>query len=110
MTMKNSPENKEPFFDWNKVKRRFIPEGRILLYCLFFGLAAAPALAFAIFHFMGTVPGGYTITLFYRDVRRDLFDGVGIAWALVLSPYFILQVFRIVRWSVSSLKDSLSNS
>jgi hypothetical protein len=95
-------------FDWEKVKERLGPEGRILLYSVFFGLALAPAVAFLIFQFAGTVPEGYTVQGFYSDVRRDLMNGVWFAWVLVLSPYALVQVFRILRWALRSTRESIS--
>ena len=98
------------FFNWGQARKRFVPEGRILVYSLFTGLALAPGLAFLGFRLLGTVPEGYTVSQFYRDVRIDLFHGVWIAWALVLSPYFLVQLFRTVRWAVTSLKESITSS
>lgn len=99
---------KEKVFDLEKIKERLGPEGRILLYSVFFGLALAPAVAFLFFQFAGTVPEGYTVQRFYSDVRRDLVDGVWIAWALVLSPYASVQVFRVVRWALRATIESIS--
>jgi hypothetical protein len=98
----------EKGFDLEKVKERLGPEGRILLYSVFFGLALAPALAFLLFQYAGTVPEGYTVQRFYSDVRRDLFDGVWIAWALVLSPYALVQLFRVLRWAFRETRESIA--
>lgn len=100
--------DKEKIFAFEKIKARIIPEGKILLGALFFGLAFGPALAFLVFHIMGTVPDGYTITQFYRDVRFDLFKGVWMAWAVVLLPYVIFQIGRITIWAIKTTKASLS--
>jgi hypothetical protein len=96
-----------PFLSWERVKRRFAPEGKILVYSLFAGLAAGPALAFGMFTLAGTVPVGYTLTRFYSDVRIDLMRGVWMAWAVVLAPYALVQLFRIARWAVRALKASV---
>lgn len=101
---------KEPFISWEKAKRRFGPEGKILVYSLFVGFAAGPALAFLIFTLAGTVPEGYTLTQFYSGVRMDLMRGIWIAWVVVLAPYGLVQIFRISRWAVRSLRQSLSVS
>jgi hypothetical protein len=106
MVEKDAPDEKG--FDLEKVKERVGPEGRILLYSLFFGLALAPAIAFLIFQFAGTVPEGYTVQRFYSDVRRDLFEGVWIAWALVLSPYVLFQLCRALRWAFRETRKSIS--
>lgn len=98
---------KEKIFVFEKIKARIIPEGKILLWALFFGLALGPALAFLAFHMMGTVPEGYTITRFYSDVRFDLFKGVWMAWAVVIMPYAIFQIGRIVIWAVKTTKASI---
>ena len=104
--MQSNMSANEKVFDLIKIRERVGPEGKILLYSLFFGLAVAPALAFMVFSFLGTVPEGYTIMQFYRDVRRDLFDGVWIAWALVLLPYGLVQFARITRWAIRTAKSS----
>ena len=98
----------EKVFNLERVKGRFGPEGRILLYSVFFGLALGPAIAFLIFHLAGTVPEGYTVQRFYSDVRRDLMNGVWIAWALVLSPYAFVQVFRVLRWAFRETRESIA--
>ena len=98
---------KEKIFVYEKIKARIIPEGKILLWALFFGLGLGPALAFLVFYMMGTVPEGYTITKFYSDVRFDLFKGVWMAWAVVLMPYAIFQLGRIIIWAVKTTKASI---
>lgn len=95
-------------FDLEKIKERLGPEGRILLYSVFFGLALAPAVAFLIFDLAGTVPEGYTVQRFYSDVRRDLLSGVWVAWALVLSPYALVQGFRALRWALRATRESIT--
>lgn len=102
--------DKEKFFDFEKIKARIIPEGKILLWAFFGGLALGPALAFLFFHLMGTVPEGYTITKFYSDIRYDLFKGVWMAWAVVLMPYAIFQIGRVIIWAVKATKASLGFS
>ncbi len=99
---------KSPFLDWEKAKRRFVPEGKILVYSLFVGFAAGPALAFLIFTLAGTVPEGYTISRFYSGVRMDLMRGVWMAWVLVLAPYIVVQLFRICLWAGRSLRETVS--
>ena len=106
MVAKDSANEKG--FDLERVKERFGPEGRILLYSVFFGLALGPAIAFLIFHLAGTVPEGYTVQRFYSDVRMDLMKGVWMAWALVLSPYALVQVFRAIRWAFRETRESIS--
>ena len=108
--MQSSTSGDEKVFDLKKILMRVGPEGKILVYSLFFGLALAPALAFMVFSFLGTVPEGYTIVQFYGDVRRDLFSGVWIAWVLVLLPYGLVQVARVARWAIKVTRSSLSNS
>jgi len=97
-------------FDLQQIKKRMGPEAKILLYTMFFGLAIAPALAFMVFSYFGTVPQGYTVVQFYRDVRRDLFEGVWPAWALVLLPYGLFQAARVARWAIRTAKSRLTNS
>jgi hypothetical protein len=106
--MSENESTNEKVLDLEKVRKRLGPEGRTLLYSLFFGLALAPALAFLIFQLAGTVPEGYTVQRFYSDVRRDLMTGVWVAWALVLSPYALVQVFRILRWALRATRESIS--
>ena len=101
---------KEKIFVFEKIKARIIPEGKILLWALFFGLALGPALAFLVFHIMGTVPEGYTITKFYSNIRFDLFKGVWMAWVVVLMPYAIFQLGRVIIWAVKNIKASISLS
>ena len=108
--MHPSTSENEKLFDLKKILKRTAPEGRILLYSLFFGLALAPALAFMVFTYLGTVPEGYTIVRFYSDVRRDLFSGVLIAWVLILLPYGLVQFTRIARWAIRVTRSSLTNS
>ena len=105
----NAPQSeKKKIFIFEKIKARIIPEGKILLWALFFGLALGPALAFLIFTFMGTVPEGYTITKFYSDIRIDLLKGVWMAWAVVLIPYFIFQISRVMIWAIKTTKASIT--
>jgi hypothetical protein len=99
---------KEKIFVFKKIKTRILPEGKILLWSLFFGLALGPALAFLIFRLMGTVPKGYTIFKLYSDVRFDLFRGVWMAWAVVLFPYVIFQLSRVMIWAIKTTKYSLT--
>jgi Na+-translocating ferredoxin:NAD+ oxidoreductase RnfD subunit len=99
---------KEKMFVFEKIKDRMIPEGKILLYAFFFGLALGPALAFLAFLYMGTVPEGYTISRFYGGIRSDLINGVWIAWAVVLAPYAIFQLSRVLIWALKAVKDSIA--
>ncbi len=109
MTVMNTHKaEKEKIFVFEKIKARILPEGRILLYALFFGLALGPALAFLVFHFMGTVPQGYTITKFYSGIRYDLIKGVWMAWAVVLTPYAIFQIARVMIWAIKTTKASIT--
>jgi len=102
------PYEKEKIFVFEKIKTRILPEGRILLYSFFFGLALGPALAFLVFLYMGTIPQGYTISKFYGGIRIDLINGVWIAWAVVLAPYAIFQVSRVLIWALKAIKDSIA--
>lgn len=106
--MKAHKAKKEKIFVFEKIKARILPEGKILLWSLFFGLALGPALAFLIFHLMGTVPKGYTISKFYSGVRYDIFRGVWMAWAVVLFPYAIIQLSRVMIWAIKTTKASLT--
>ena len=101
-------KKKEKIFVFEKIKTRILPEGRILLYSFFFGLALGPALAFLVFLYMGTLPQGYTISKFYSGIRIDLINGVWIAWAVVLAPYAIFQVARVLIWALKATKDSIA--
>ncbi|MFX0200554.1 MAG: hypothetical protein ACFFCW_30920 [Candidatus Hodarchaeota archaeon] len=105
----NAPQSeKEKVFVFEKIKARIIPEGKILFWSLFFGLAFGPALAFLIFSFLGTVPKGYTITKFYSDIRIDLVKGAWMAWAVVLIPYAIFQISRVMIWAIKTTKASIT--
>ncbi len=106
--MNTHKAEKEKIFVFEKIKTRILPEGKILLYALFFGLALGPALAFLVFLFLGTVPEGYTIAKFYSDIRFDLINGDWIAWAVVLAPYAIFQLAKVMIWAIKTTKSSIT--
>ena len=106
--MKAPKTAKEKIFVFEKIKDRIIPEGKILLYAFFFGLALGPALAFFGFRFLGTIPEGYTLAKFYSSIRLDLLRGVWMAWTVVLIPYAIFQLARVMIWAIKTTKASIT--
>ena len=107
--MNENNAEKEKIFVYEKIKTRIIPEGKILLWLFFFGLAVGPALAFLVFLLMGTVPEGYSLVKFYSNIRFDLVHGVWMAWAVVLFPYAIFQIARVTIWAIKNTLASITS-
>jgi len=67
--------------------------------CLGFGLIILPALIYLVgVPVLGAYGGGPHIGSFYGDYFRNLVDGVGRTWFVVVGPYSLLIVIRVIFW------------
>jgi len=65
-----------------------------------FGLAILPALIYLVgVPILGAYGGGPHIGSFYGDFFRNLIDGVGRTWFVVVGPYLLLVVLRLILLS-----------
>jgi hypothetical protein len=67
--------------------------------CFGFGLFVLPALIYLVgVRVLGAYGGGPHIGAFYGDFFRNLIDGAGRTWFIVVGPYFLLIVVRLIFW------------
>jgi hypothetical protein len=64
-----------------------------------FSLIVLPALIYLVgVQVLGAYGGGPHIGSFYGDYFRNLIDGVGRTWFVVVGPYCLLIVVRAIFW------------
>jgi hypothetical protein len=67
--------------------------------CLGVGLLVLPALIYAVgVPLLGSYGGGEHVGSFYGDFFRNLIGLVGRTWFIVLAPYLLLLVLRLIFW------------
>jgi hypothetical protein len=86
-------------------KPRLRRELIIAATCLLIGLAILPALIYLVGTFLlGAYGGGPHIGSFFGDFFRNLLSGALRTWFIVLAPYFLLWLLRLIFWRWSGKK------
>jgi len=67
--------------------------------CVGFGLLVLPALIYVVgAKILGVYGGGPSIGAFYGNFFRNLISGALRTWFIVLGPYLLLTVLRLIFW------------
>jgi hypothetical protein len=78
---------------------RWRKEILLAIGCLGSTLLVLPALIYAVgVPLLGAYGGGEHVGSFYGDVFRNLIGLVGRTWFIVLAPYLLLCVLRLIFW------------
>lgn len=74
----------------------FRKELLLLSLLLFFGLVLMPIAIYVVGDAIFGEYGGHGYGAFFKTLSGKLRSGDGVAWFLVLSPYLVWQVFRLM--------------
>ena len=78
---------------------RWRKEAVLAIGCIAVGLLILPALIYLVgIQILGTYGGGPHIGSFYGDFLRNLGAGVVRTWFIVLAPYLLLSLLRLIFW------------
>lgn len=80
--------------------RRVAIEWLIFFGALLFGLAFAPSAAF-----LATRTPFGLLPNFYETLFGLTHERIGICWAVVASPYVLVQLWRSARWTIRTLRS-----
>jgi hypothetical protein len=80
------------------LRERFVHELFLFSTLLFCGFVLLPVLIFLVGdRVFGDFDGGYGN--FFGQISRDILNGRGVTWFLVLSPWLVIQVIRATRFA-----------
>jgi len=78
---------------------RWRKQATLAAICLGFGVLILPALIYVVgAKILGAYGGGPGISSFYGDFFRNLISGGLRTWFIVLGPYLLLAVLRLIFW------------
>ena len=80
-------------------RQKFRKELLLLSLLLFFGLVLMPIAIYAVGGAIFGDYGGHGYGDFFKTLSGKLRHGDGVAWFLVLSPYLVWQVFRLMAFA-----------
>ncbi len=88
-----------PLTERSPFRRIFRKELLLLSLLLFFGLVLMPIAIYVVGDAVFGEYGGYGYRDFFETLSGKLRRGDRVAWFLVLSPYLIWQVFRLMAFA-----------
>lgn len=85
--------------DTSPYRQIFRKELLLLSVLLFFGLVLMPIAIYVVGDAIFGDYGGHGYGDFFKTLSGKLRGGDGVAWFLVLSPYLVWQVFRLMAFA-----------